>query len=89
MLTDEQALKNFSANLGQAVEEREWDQIDLAKALQAKDESLDAAKMRVSRYVRGLHMPSGATLANIAEVLSVTVDWLLSSPRKKNSRHAG
>ena len=86
MISDKQALENLSTNMAAAIKEREWSQVELARKIRHADETIDAASMRVSRYIRGAHMPSGATLANIAEALDVTVDWLLASHKKRGRR---
>jgi transcriptional regulator with XRE-family HTH domain len=88
VLTKDQAKRNFAANLAQALLDRDMKPVRLAEAIMVKGETIEAASMRVSRYLRQIHMADGADLANIAEALDVTVDWLLSTPRKK-SRHAG
>lgn len=88
MLTDDEAMKNLAANLAAVLDQRDWNQVDLARKIMHKGETVEAASMRVSRYIRGMHMPSGATLANIAEALGVSVDWLLASPRRNKTRHA-
>lgn len=88
MITEEQLRLNLSANLGKVLKERTLTQSDLARLIQEKDEDLQAARMRAHRYVHGLVSPEPARLANLAEVLAVTVDWLISGGRRK-SRHAG
>ena len=86
MLTDKQALKNLATNLAALLKERGWQQVELARRIMQEGETVDAASMRVSRYIRGAHMPSGATLANIAEALSVTIDWLLANHKGRGKR---
>jgi transcriptional regulator with XRE-family HTH domain len=89
VLTDEQLRHNLSANLAKVLEERDLTQSDLARIIQEKGENLQTARMRAHRYVNGLVTPEPARLANLAELLAVTVDWLISAPTRKKSRHAG
>lgn len=88
MLTEEQAKSNLAANLAAVLREMGWTQSDLARAIQEDDEDIQAARMRAHRYVRALCIPAATTLANMADRLGVTVDWLLSTPRKKRTSHA-
>ncbi len=86
MLTDEQAIENLAVNLSRVLAARKWEPIDLAKAIKTESETIDAAKMRVSRCLNRKHKPGPAHLANFAEALGVTVDMLLGNPKKKSLR---
>ena len=88
MITEPELRDNLSANLAGVLAARELTQSDLARLIQEEGEGLQAARMRAHRYVHGLVSPEPARLANLAEVLQVTVDWLIARHRK-NSRHAG
>lgn len=89
VLTDEQLRLNLAANLQAILAQRELSQSDLARMIQEKGEELQTARMRAHRYVHGLVSPEPARLANLAESLGKTVDSLIASPQKKNSRRAG
>lgn len=89
VLTDEQLRENLSANLAKVLTDRKMSQSDLARLIQEDGEDLQTARMRAHRYVHGLVTPEPARLANLAELLALTVDWLISGPGRKKSRHAG
>jgi transcriptional regulator with XRE-family HTH domain len=89
VITDEQLRSNLAANLNRVMRERSITQSDIARIIKEKDEALQTARMRAHRYVHGLVSPEPARLANLAESLAVTVDWLISVPAQKKSRNAG
>lgn len=89
MLTKEQARKHVAANLQKAMEAKGVKQADLARAIQAKDEELQTARQRAYRYVKALADVVGDDLANMAEYLGVSTDWILNNRPGKNSRRAG
>ena len=74
MLTDEEAKDVIAHNVARYMEKREMTQRQLAVAAREND-------MAISRVVRGIHCPSAAMLARIADALAVTVDDLLQRPR--------
>jgi transcriptional regulator with XRE-family HTH domain len=85
VITEDEAKENIAARLSACLEEKGWTQGDLARAIQIDGEELQAARMRVSRYVQGKSMPPVDILSNMAELLDVTVDFLLSPIRRKKS----
>ena len=89
VITDEQLRENLSANLAKVLKERDLTQSDLARIIQEDTENLQTARMRAHRYVHGLVTPDPARLANLAESLAVTVDWLIAGTGRRKSRHAG
>lgn len=89
MVTKEEARKHVAANLQAASEKKGVQQADIARAIQRPDEELQTARQRVYRYFNALADIVGDDLANIAEFLGVSVDAILNSRGKKNSRRAG
>jgi len=75
VITDEAAKQNISRNIQVLLEKR---QISILKFSQEIDEPQNT----VYRIVRGDNMPGVALLARMAEYLRVTVDDLLSDPKK-------
>ncbi len=73
MLSDDDAKANISANVNAAMERAGITQTELARRTNESD-------ARISLVRRGVHIPSSALLARIAEALSVTADWLLAAP---------
>lgn len=86
MIDEKQALANFATNIRARLDELGWTQGDLARAIQNNGEELQTTRMRVSRYCNAKIAPHPATLSNIAEVLEVTTDWLLSTPKTKKRK---
>lgn len=89
VVTKEQARKIIAVNLQQVMAERDIVQADIARAIQSRDEKLQTARQRISRYVNATADIVGDDLANICEFLDVSADWLLTNTRRKKSRHAG
>lgn len=81
MITDAQAKKNIAANVSRLLDEKQLSQTELAK--QTKE-----SRMTIWRLCSGLHVPSAALLARIAEVLGTNLDALMSQPPKNNRRTA-
>lgn len=81
MLTDEQAKRHIAANLTRLLKERGVSQSELARRTKE-------ARMTIWRTASGLHVPSAALLARIAEALETTLDELLEAPQKKSRRTA-
>lgn len=69
------AMENFSANLQNALEEKGLSQSDLARL---SGESF----MNISRYVRGLRIPSAEVAVEIGRALGLTVEQLFLPPKK-------
>ncbi|KXB61545.1 aminotransferase class I/II-fold pyridoxal phosphate-dependent enzyme [Olsenella sp. DNF00959] len=69
--TDVQA---FSARLEQAMAERGLKQVDLIRAAEDRGEKL--GKSQLSQYVSGKTLPRSASMALLASLLGVDVDWL-------------
>ncbi|WP_303132617.1 aminotransferase class I/II-fold pyridoxal phosphate-dependent enzyme [uncultured Olsenella sp.] len=69
--TDVQA---FSARLEQAMAERGLKQVDLIRAAEDRGEKL--GKSQLSQYVSGKTLPRPASMALLASLLGVDVDWL-------------
>lgn len=86
MLDDAQAKRNVAANIALLLERNRWKQADLARAIQLPDEDLETVQVRVSRYLSGTRLASGAALARIAEALCTSVDFLLSPPKTAGSK---
>lgn len=86
VIDEKQALANLADNIKTRLVELGWSQGDLARAIQVGDEDLQATRMRVSRYCNARIAPHPATLSNIAEVLEVTTDWLLSTPKARKRK---
>lgn len=80
MITDEQAKKHISANLSRLLADKGISQTELAR-------QTDESRMTIWRLCSGMHVPSAALLARIAEALETTLDALVQAP-KKNSRHS-
>jgi transcriptional regulator with XRE-family HTH domain len=78
VLSDEQAKQNIAVNVQALLDAREWNQRDLARAI-------DESDMRVSFLVRGVKLASAAMLARVAEALETTVDALLAYPKRSPS----
>ena len=74
MLTNEEAREVIAHNVGRLMGKRGMSQRQLSVASGESD-------MAISRVVRGIHCPSAAMLARIADALSVSVDDLLRRPR--------
>jgi transcriptional regulator with XRE-family HTH domain len=89
VLTKEQARKHVAANLQKAMTAKDLQQADLARAIKSPNEELQTARQRVYRYVNALADVVGDDLANMAEFLGVSTDWLLNNRSGKNSRRAG
>lgn len=89
VLTDQQLRNNLAVNLTRLLEAKDWSQSDLARAIQEDGENVQAARMRAHRYMHGLHSPEPARLANLAEILGVTVDSIIAAPARKKTRNAG
>lgn len=82
MLNDSDAKQLISAKLREKLDECEWTQGDLARALRDDDKSLVSWRMRVSRWCSGETLPSAADLCNISEVLGCEIDDLLPISKK-------
>lgn len=80
-LTDDEAKKRIPANIQAAMAAAGVSQAELARRTEESD-------ARISLVRRGVHIPSSALLARIAEALSVSADWLLSKPEKKIRKRA-
>lgn len=89
MLTKDQARKHVAESLQKAMATKGVKQADLARAIQSPDEELQTARQRVYRYINALADVVGDDLANMAEFLGVSTDWLLNNRHRKNSRRAG
>lgn len=89
MLTENELRQNVAANLTHLLGERDLTQSDLARLIRESNEDLQAARMRAHRYVHAISAPETSRLANLCEVLGVTVDWMIAKHPKKKSRHAG
>lgn len=89
MLTKDEALANIAANISITLERKDLSQGDLARAIQEEGESLQATRMRVSRYATGKVMPDAVALSHLAEALEVSTDFLLSTPPRRRSQKAG
>lgn len=76
VISDEQALRNISANIRRLLVDRGWTQLDLA-------ERTGESSATLSRLTRGYHMPGAGLLARIAEAFDVSVDRLVNPPPKK------
>ena len=80
VLSDSEARRNISSNILRLLKERGISQAELAR--RAKEPA-----MNVSRVVKRINTPNAAMLARLAEVLEVSVDYLLGNHEKK-SRHS-
>ena len=89
VVTKEQARKHLAANLRKAMDEKGVQQADVARAIRAESEELQTARQRVYRYVNALSDVVGDDLANMAEYLGVSIDWLMNGSGRKKSRRAG
>lgn len=78
VLSDDDARINISANVNAAMETVGISQTELARRTKESD-------ARISLVRRGVHIPSSALLARIAEALAVSTDWLLASPHKAST----
>ena len=78
-VTDDQARKNIAANVRRLRGQRSryW----LAKAV-------DGGTIQITRIERAENMPGAGLLSRLAEALEVTVDTLLSDPKKNSRRSA-
>lgn len=83
MIDDNQAIENVAANVTYLLDRLGWKQKNLAQAIRLPGESQEAANMKVSRICNGKQSATAATLSRIAEALSTSVDFLLSTPREK------
>ncbi len=81
VITDAEARKNIAANVSALLKDRKMSQNELAR--QTKE-----TPMLISRIIHKAHVPNVATLARVAEVLQVSVDYLLSEKPKNNRRTA-
>lgn len=81
MISDDQAKKHIAANLAKMLNEKKVSQSELARRTGEQ-------RMTIWRTVSGLHVPSAALLARIAEALETTLDKLLEAPTKKSRRTA-
>lgn len=75
MLSDDNAKIFISANVNAAMDLAGMSQTELARRTEESD-------ARISLVRRGVHIPSSALLARIAEALRVSTDWLLADPAK-------
>jgi transcriptional regulator with XRE-family HTH domain len=82
VVTDADAKKYIAANVARLLETRGWMQQDLAEATGEN-------KMTISRVCRGIHVPSAALLARIAEALDVSTDRLIAPPPEFSLRKSG
>lgn len=89
MLSKQQARKHVSESLQKAMAAKGVKQADLARAIQTPQEELQTARQRVYRYINALADVVAEDLANMAEYLGVSTDWILNNSHKKNSRRAG
>ncbi len=89
MLSKEQARKHVSESLQKAMAAKGVKQADLARAIKTPTEELQTARQRVYRYINALSDVVAEDLANMAEYLGVSADWLLNNRPRKNSRRAG
>jgi transcriptional regulator with XRE-family HTH domain len=71
----EGTLKDFGPRLRAFREKRGLTQQDLAQAV-------DTTVMLISRYERGMHLPTAEKIVALAKVLHVTTDALLCGDRK-------
>ena len=76
MISNDEALENIAANLRRLLDDKGWNQADLARAT-------GESEMQVSRWIRGTQMPSAAALFRLTEALGVPSDKLKSPPPKK------
>jgi len=65
---------NIGKKISELRKEKGWSQSDLAKAV-------DASRDIIGKYERGEHSPSIEMATKLAEVLEVTVDYLLGKER--------
>lgn len=79
MISELEAKQIVAANVSALLERRGLTQRDLGRMAKMND-------MAVSRLVRGEVEPTAAILANVAEALSVTVDFLLGKQIPQNRR---
>ena len=77
--TDDDAKKNISANLSWLLDHRGMSQVELATLT-------GDTPMSISRYVRGMCLPSAGALARIAEAFRLPMDALVASPKKNPKR---
>lgn len=89
MLSKEQARKHVAESLRKAMATKGVQQADIARAIKSEGEEMQTARQRVYRYVNALADVVGDDLANMAEFLGVSADYLLNNRPKKNSRRAG
>lgn len=71
---EDQAHKDFSARLGQAMDERGLRQADLVRMAAA--DGVKLGKSQLSQYLSGKTEPRKATLAFLATALGVSAEWL-------------
>lgn len=83
-MTDEHARQNVSANIVRLLAAREWKTLRLVEAV-----GEIVPQNTVYRIVRGETTGSVSVIASIAEVLGVTVDYLLTDPAEHEKRLRG
>lgn len=66
--------RDFAARLEQAMSARDLKQVDLIRAAEDRGEKL--GKSQLSQYVSGKTLPRSASMALLASLLGVDVDWL-------------
>ena len=80
-MDQQDAASNMAANLQAALEIRGWNQSDLAR-------ETGQSTMNISRFVRGLRIPSADVAIDLARVLGLTVEQLFLPPAKKSRQTA-
>jgi len=73
MISNEEAAKNLAANVQRLLEQRGWNQADLARRTGDNENT-------ISRVVRGANVVNVGILARIAEAFDVSSDRLLMPP---------
>jgi transcriptional regulator with XRE-family HTH domain len=76
MISEEQAVQNVAANLERLLEARDMTQRDLARAVGVYDSV-------ISQIIYGRHVVRYTLLAQIAEVLDVSMDRMIAAPPEK------
>lgn len=84
VLSDEKAKKNLARNLDRLMEEHMFEGRRVSNALLAA--TIGVSAMTITYYLQGERMAGSGPLARMAEFFGVSTDFLLSKPKKKNSR---